>query len=203
MLVWEAHRRYAGVLRGLRCVERWHWARRRGDDRSDQDACVGARAGGRGRPGRRHRDAAARSQPVGHVHQRRPGGEGGADRPRLRLAGDLDGMARQDASRSWSPSGACARRCATLASVALDRRGRRAARRHAGRGRPVPRRGGDGAASCPPVRMEREGIKERIASRLERIEAAYGRRIMRGTGVLATIGATAPSSACSAPSGAS
>jgi biopolymer transport protein ExbB len=39
---------------------------------------------------------------------------------------------------------------------------------------------------------EREGIKERIASRLERIEAASGRRIMRGTGLLATIGATAP-----------
>jgi biopolymer transport protein ExbB len=40
--------------------------------------------------------------------------------------------------------------------------------------------------------VEREGIKERIASRLERIEAARGRRILRGTGVLATIGATAP-----------
>jgi biopolymer transport protein ExbB len=40
--------------------------------------------------------------------------------------------------------------------------------------------------------MEPEGIKERIASRLERLEAAYGRRILRGTGVLATIGATAP-----------
>jgi biopolymer transport protein ExbB len=38
----------------------------------------------------------------------------------------------------------------------------------------------------------REGIKERIASRLERIEASYRRRILRGTGVLATIGATAP-----------
>jgi biopolymer transport protein ExbB len=37
-----------------------------------------------------------------------------------------------------------------------------------------------------------EGIKERVASRLERIEAAAGRRIMRGTSVLATIGATAP-----------
>jgi biopolymer transport protein ExbB len=37
-----------------------------------------------------------------------------------------------------------------------------------------------------------EGIKERIASRLERLEAGYGRRIMRATGVLATIGATAP-----------
>ena len=40
--------------------------------------------------------------------------------------------------------------------------------------------------------MEREGIKERNASRLERIEASYGRQILRGTGVLATIGATAP-----------
>ena len=40
--------------------------------------------------------------------------------------------------------------------------------------------------------IEKEGIKERIASRLERLEAAYGRRILRGTGVLATIGATAP-----------
>jgi biopolymer transport protein ExbB len=39
---------------------------------------------------------------------------------------------------------------------------------------------------------EREGIKERIASRLERIEANCGRRMLRGTGVLATIGATAP-----------
>jgi biopolymer transport protein ExbB len=39
---------------------------------------------------------------------------------------------------------------------------------------------------------DRGGIKERIASRLERIEASFGRRILRGTGVLATIGATAP-----------
>jgi biopolymer transport protein ExbB len=44
------------------------------------------------------------------------------------------------------------------------------------------------SASC----SEPEGVKERIASRLERIEAAYGRRILRGTSVLATIGATAP-----------
>ena len=37
-----------------------------------------------------------------------------------------------------------------------------------------------------------EGLKERIASRLERIEAAAARRMIRGTGLLATIGATAP-----------
>jgi biopolymer transport protein ExbB len=37
-----------------------------------------------------------------------------------------------------------------------------------------------------------EGLKERIASQLERIEMAASRKISRGTGVLATIGATAP-----------
>ena len=37
-----------------------------------------------------------------------------------------------------------------------------------------------------------EGIKERIASRLERAEAAAGRAMIRGTGILATVGATAP-----------
>lgn len=37
-----------------------------------------------------------------------------------------------------------------------------------------------------------EGVKERVASRLERIEAASGRSVTKGTGILATIGATAP-----------
>ncbi len=36
------------------------------------------------------------------------------------------------------------------------------------------------------------GIKERIAARLDRIEAAAGKRMRRGTTVLASIGATAP-----------
>ncbi|WP_374301618.1 tonB-system energizer ExbB [Paracoccus sp. (in: a-proteobacteria)] len=36
------------------------------------------------------------------------------------------------------------------------------------------------------------GIKERVDSQLERIEAVAGRRMGRGTGVLATIGSTAP-----------
>jgi biopolymer transport protein ExbB len=43
-----------------------------------------------------------------------------------------------------------------------------------------------------PGSTDKEGIKERIGSRLERLEASYARRILRGTGVLATIGATAP-----------
>jgi biopolymer transport protein ExbB len=37
-----------------------------------------------------------------------------------------------------------------------------------------------------------DGFKERIALRLDRVEAAMSRQIARGTGVLATIGATAP-----------
>jgi biopolymer transport protein ExbB len=37
-----------------------------------------------------------------------------------------------------------------------------------------------------------DGFKERIALRLERVELAMSRRISRGTGVVATIGATAP-----------
>lgn len=37
-----------------------------------------------------------------------------------------------------------------------------------------------------------EGIKDRIATRLQRAEAALGRRLARGTGVLASVGSCAP-----------
>jgi biopolymer transport protein ExbB len=37
-----------------------------------------------------------------------------------------------------------------------------------------------------------DGVKERISWQLARIEAAMGRKVARGTGLLATIGATAP-----------
>ena len=37
-----------------------------------------------------------------------------------------------------------------------------------------------------------DGFKERVALRLERVEGAMARRIARGTGIVATIGATAP-----------
>jgi len=40
--------------------------------------------------------------------------------------------------------------------------------------------------------LRAEGLKERIAWQLERIELAVSRKISRGTGVLATIGSTAP-----------
>jgi biopolymer transport protein ExbB len=41
-------------------------------------------------------------------------------------------------------------------------------------------------------RAGNEGVKERVISRLARIEAQAGRRLAKGTGVLATIGSTAP-----------
>jgi len=37
-----------------------------------------------------------------------------------------------------------------------------------------------------------EGLKERVSSRLSRIEAKAGRRLSKGTGILATIGSVAP-----------
>ena len=37
-----------------------------------------------------------------------------------------------------------------------------------------------------------EGLKERVASRLARLQAASARRLSRGTGILASIGSTAP-----------
>jgi biopolymer transport protein ExbB len=43
-----------------------------------------------------------------------------------------------------------------------------------------------------PDRRDVAGLKERIAARFERIEAGVGRRMLRGTSILATIGATAP-----------
>jgi biopolymer transport protein ExbB len=43
-----------------------------------------------------------------------------------------------------------------------------------------------------PDRRDVDGIKERIAARFGRIEAGVGRRMMRATGIVATIGATAP-----------
>jgi biopolymer transport protein ExbB len=40
--------------------------------------------------------------------------------------------------------------------------------------------------------LDAGGVKERVSSRLERVEAQAGRRMARATGVLATVGATAP-----------
>jgi biopolymer transport protein ExbB len=50
----------------------------------------------------------------------------------------------------------------------------------------------EGELRRSPDRRDVEGIKERIAARFERIEAGVGRRMLRGTSILATIGATAP-----------
>jgi len=46
--------------------------------------------------------------------------------------------------------------------------------------------------TAAPHAVSPDGVKERIASRFERAEAAAGRAMMRGTSILATVGATAP-----------
>jgi biopolymer transport protein ExbB len=40
--------------------------------------------------------------------------------------------------------------------------------------------------------LDKEGLRERVASRLQGIVASAGRTMNRGTGILATIGSTAP-----------
>ena len=71
-------------------------------------------------------------------------------------------------------------------------------------GRALGHSGGPGALLVRAAEEERalsagaldhasgDGLKERVASRLSRIEAAAARRMSRGTGLLATIGSTAP-----------
>ncbi|WP_254634027.1 tonB-system energizer ExbB [Mesorhizobium sp. GbtcB19] len=71
-------------------------------------------------------------------------------------------------------------------------------------GRELGHSGGPGAQLVRAAEEERalsagaldhalgDGLKERVASRLSRIEAAASRRMSRGTGLLATIGSTAP-----------
>jgi biopolymer transport protein ExbB len=50
----------------------------------------------------------------------------------------------------------------------------------------------EGELRRSPDRRDIDGIKERVGARFERIEAGVGRQMLRGTGILATIGATAP-----------
>jgi biopolymer transport protein ExbB len=56
----------------------------------------------------------------------------------------------------------------------------------------LPLRAADEEIHLSAGALEADGVKERVASRLERLEDAAGRRMIRGTGLLATIGATAP-----------
>lgn len=61
-----------------------------------------------------------------------------------------------------------------------------------GPGALLVRAAGEEVAMSEGISGKGDGLKERVASRLARIEAAAGRRMSRGTGVLATIGSTAP-----------
>jgi biopolymer transport protein ExbB len=53
-------------------------------------------------------------------------------------------------------------------------------------------RGVENELQRSPDLRDTDGIKERLTAQFERIEAGIGRQMMRATGVLATIGATAP-----------
>ena len=50
----------------------------------------------------------------------------------------------------------------------------------------------EGELRRSPDLRDIDGIKERVTARFERIEAGVGRQMMRATGILATVGATAP-----------
>ena len=89
------------------------------------------------------------------------------------------------------PGGGCARRCAAIG----EERSLAAATARLGTRRGVV--ASFMAAAEQELRLssdvaERDGIKERVASRLARLEAAAARDMNKGTGVLATIGSTAP-----------
>jgi len=83
-------------------------------------------------------------------------------RAALRAAGDAATLAAFGASMPASDGGAAAFLTSTAAELRLS-------------------------AALPP-----DGIKERIAQRLQRVEAGLARRMSRGTGILATIGSCAP-----------
>jgi biopolymer transport protein ExbB len=53
-------------------------------------------------------------------------------------------------------------------------------------------RAADGELRLSADALSPDGVKERIALRLSRLEAGGGRRMIRGTGWLASVGATAP-----------
>ena len=113
-----------------------------------------------------------------------------ADRAAHRLDRHLDHLARED-RRAHRGAAARARRAECAVPRADFGRGRRALADSSNE----VRRFVDAAATELKLSagvVETDGIKERVASRLERLEAAFARRISRGTGVLATIGATAP-----------
>ncbi len=114
----------------------------------------------------------------------------GDGRTCLRVARDLDGMARQRASRSDSKSGA---REARIAGLNMRDRSVEAELEFAKEKDPVARLV---RAAAHEVELShtlpKEGVKERIIWQLERVEATASRRIGNGMGILATIGATAP-----------
>lgn len=131
--------------------------------------------------------------PLGHVHGGRLGREGCHDRPCLRISGHVDGLGRE-----------VYRACRCAGARRLDAQGHSQGKTLTEATEAVEKKGGPAALMLRMATHEMQlsdavvehtdggGIKERVSSALSRIETHAGRRMSRGTGVLATIGSTAP-----------
>ena len=129
--------------------------------------------------------------PWGMFHVGRHHRAGRDDRPVRRFRRDLDGGPRQEPRADRRQPAPARRRCAGSARKARCSARSTGSKAAAVWREPCSRR------RLSEVRLsgsapDPAGVKERVASHLTRIEAAAGRGIARGTGVLATIGSTAP-----------
>ncbi|WP_313901144.1 tonB-system energizer ExbB [Methylobacterium sp. J-092] len=158
-----------------------------GHDRRGGQARGGRRAaGGRGIAGPGGQ-AAPRPLAVGHVPERGPGGAGRDGAARRGLGPDLDDPARPGAGPSPGQAPPAGELAAIRAATSLDDAARQV--RH-----------GLGAQLLVETEEElalsqglpSEGIKERVAIALERIEAAAAKRMAVGISILATIGSVGP-----------
>ena len=130
------------------------------------------------------------SFPLGHVCDRHQSRAGGDDRPGARFL-RAHGLSRWSSASSFSrPREPCARKSppwrnsSSLAEAAESLGGQS--------GLEIAARAAVTEIEMSAGLSNSAGVNERIASRLERIEAAAARRMARGMGVLATTGAIAP-----------
>jgi len=110
-------------------------------------------------------------------------------RPRLRVARHLDGVARKTLELVMAKRAARRGLATLLSAPSLE-----SAVRSTAPGRAQLAQFLDAAAAelRTSASLPAEGVKERIAASLSRCEARAGRAMMRCTGLLATIGTTAP-----------
>ena len=141
------------------------------------------------RPERRYRRITARPFHMGHVYPCKRHREGGDDRSCGGLTRDVDGLGRKK-PRTIGRAGSGGARAPRAGRIATFAQAYEKLRNGSG---PVVQLMEAAASEVGfSANLRADGLKERIAWQLERIEMAAGRKISRGTGILATIGATAP-----------